>query len=162
MEDVATNLKVISHSKSLPRFFVSTGIANLDGLLGQLSQASYPCLVAESGPDKRLLENLSDNPMFQPFYTFFILYQAEPGNADAIREARDKAESDANLIIGKMLNDRINSGSTDNEEGLARLDTNSFRVQGVGPLGDSAHGVMVSFTLNEAAELYYDDDDWHY
>jgi hypothetical protein len=156
MEDIATSLKLISHSSTNPRFFKSVGLASMDGLLNNVSRANYPCIVAERGPDKRLIDNTSDNLIFQPYFTFFVLYAAEPGNDESIRTARDNAEHVANLILGRMLNFR----STDDHEGLEMLDENSIRVLGVGPLADFAHGVMVTFTIKEAAELYYDDDDW--
>lgn len=156
MEAIATNLKDISHSPSRPRFFMSVGLSSMDGLLNSLTRADYPCIVAEKGPDKRLLDNLSDNRMYQPFFTTFILLKAEPGNDKSIRLARDGAEAIAEKIVGKMLKDSVSEAN-----GLALLDEPSIRIQGVGPLGDNAHGVMLSFTLRQAAKFYYDTDDWY-
>lgn len=155
MEDCATRYKRIGHSPNNPRSFISLGLIGLDGLLGNLAKASYPCLIAERSPDKRLADNLSDCFKWQSFFSFFILYQAEPGNASSIRKARDNAELDANQIVSRLCWDVANG-----EFGHSVLDTNSIRIQGVGPLGDFAHGVMVSFSIAEFANLQIADDDW--
>lgn len=156
MEAIATNIKDISHSPTRPRFFISLGLSGVDGLLNSLTRADYPCLVAEKGPDKRLLDNLSDNRMYQPFFSAFVLLKAEPGNEQSARQARDAAEVIAEKIIGKMLKDSVNQ-----QNGLDVLNEGSIRIQGVGPLGDNAHGVMFSFTIKQPAKFYYDTDDWH-
>jgi len=156
MEAVATNLKAINHSADHPRFFISVGLASMDGLLNSLTRADYPCLVAEKGPDKRLIDNLSDNRMYQPFFTSFILLKTEPGNDQSVRQARDSAEEIAEKVVGKMLHDSVH-----NANGLALLDEASIRISGVGPLGDAAHGVMLSFTIRQPVKFYYDTDDWH-
>lgn len=156
MEAIATNLKAISHSESQPRFFISLGLSAVDGLLNSLTRAHYPCIVAEKGPDKRLLDNLSDNRVYQPFFSAFVLVKAEAGNEQSARQARDAAEVIAEKIVGKMLKDSINQ-----QNGLDVLNEASIRIQGVGPLGDNAHGVMLSFTIKQPAKFYYDTDDWH-
>jgi hypothetical protein len=156
MEDVATNLRDISHSPDNPRFFISVGMVSMDGLLNSLTRADYPCLVAEKGPDKRLIDNLSDNKMYQPFFTLFILLKTEPGNDQSVRQARDNAEIIAEKIVGKLLYNSVRG-----QKGLSLLDEPSIRIQGVGPLGDNAHGVMLSFTIRQSAKFYYDADDWY-
>lgn len=155
-EDCATRYKRISHSPQKPRFFISLGLASMDGLINNLSSANYPCIIAEKGPDKRLRDNRSDNMMWQPFFSFLVLYPTEPGNEASVRTARDTAEADANRIISRMVME-----ARSNLKGLALLNEESIHVQGVGPLGDCAHGAMVTFTLLESANLIFNNDDWH-
>jgi len=153
-EDIATNLRDIAHTDSKPRFFKSTGLASLDGLMANISSANFPCMVAEDGKDQRMEDNNSDNPMYRPFFTWFFLFQANAGNDKEIMEARDKAMETAKKAVSRLYYDHINAYN-----GLELLLPNSISFQGVGPLGDMGHGVMVTFTLREAA-MVFDTDDW--
>ena len=155
MEQVATFCRDIAHSKIRPRFFKSTGLANLDGLIARLNSAYYPCLVAEDNSDERFTDNLSDNVLSLPFYSFFILLKANPGNDDEIFAARNNAKIIAKKVISRMANDGINS-----KFGLELLEYNSIRFLGVGPIGDSGYGVMASFTLKQHANCSYVKSDW--
>lgn len=155
MQEVAEKQRSIGHSASCEKFFKSTGIANMDGLLASLNDAQYPCLVAEYGPDKRLTDNVSDNPLQQPFHTFFIVTKATAGSATEIAQARETCEAIADKVIAKMNSDRLN-----NLNGLHLFNIGSVRIFGIGPVGDSAHGVMVTFTTVDAAQLTHNPDDW--
>jgi hypothetical protein len=157
MESIAENLRDIAHSTAKPRFFKSTGLASLDGLLANLSVANLPCLIAEDGCDERLSDNQSDNILGHPFYTFYILYKASPGNDTEIMEGRSKAKATAKKVLSRMRRD---AHEPNLELGIDILDLSSVRIQGVGPLGDSGYGVMVTFTMQQDADIVYDTNDW--
>jgi hypothetical protein len=157
MESIAENLRDIAHSTAKPRFFKSTGLASLDGLMANLSVANLPCLIAEDGCDERLSDNSSDSIRSLPFYTFYILYQASPGNDTEIMEARSNARATANKVLSRMLRD---ANVPNFDLGIDIMDFSSVRMQGVGPLGDNGYGVMVTFTLQQEADIDYDTNDW--
>lgn len=156
MEEVASTLKDIFHKPNKKRFFISTGLVSMDGIMANLPSANLPCLIAENNSDERLSDSISDNIISIPFYTFYILYAASPGNDQKIMEARLKAKLTAKKVISKMLYKRL-----DPDLGLNLVDYNSIRILGVGPIADSAHGVMVTFSLIEPAKLIYNPEDWN-
>jgi hypothetical protein len=153
-EDIATNLRDIGHTTKKPRFFKSTGLASLDGIVANLATVNFPCMVAEDGKDQRMEDNDSDNPMYRPFYTWFFLYQASISNDKEIMEARDKAMETARKAVSRIYSDHINAAN-----GLELLQPNTINFQGVGPLGDLGHGVMVTFTLRQEA-MPFNPNDW--
>lgn len=152
---IAINLATIAHSEKKPRFFISAGLSSLDGIVSNISTANLPCIVAEDNCDERITDNLSDNPIGVPFYSLYVLFPASPGNDIETVEARHKARIEAKKIISRIYSDYLNSN-----HGLNLLDPNSIRMQGVGPLGDYAHGVMVTFTLQQAANIVFNPDEW--
>lgn len=154
-KDIAENLKTIAHTKGKPRFFISTGLAALDGLVAHSASANLPCIVAEDGCDERIYDNTGDNPISIPFYTIYVLFKASPGNDSEVMGARKNARVEAKKIVARMYSDYLNQLN-----GLALLDPNSIRLQGVGPLGDFGHGVMITFTLQQAAGITYNPNDW--
>jgi len=153
-EDIATNLRDIAHTPKKPRFFKSAGLASLDGIIANLASVNFPCMIAEDGKDQRFEDNDSDNPLYRPFFTWFFLYQANVSNDKEIMEARDMALETAKKAVSRLYSDHINATN-----GLELLLPNSISVQGVGPLGDLGHGVMVTFALREAA-MPFNPDDW--
>lgn len=159
MESIAEQLRDIAHTSKRQRFFKSTGIASLEGVFANLNNLNFPCIIAEDNCDSRLNDNLSDSIREFPFFTFYVLYQASAGNDDEILEARKQARSTANKILSRMLRD-ANSEEIGNELGIRIMDFSSVRMQGVGPLGDNGHGVMVTFTLQQEAPIDYNTNDW--
>jgi hypothetical protein len=156
MEEVASTLKDLLHTQKKKRFFISTGLMSMEGIMANLPTASLPCLIAEDNSEERLSDNISDNILSHPFYTFYILYPAPPGNDQKIMEARQNARITAKKVLSRMLNKKF-----DPELGLDMVDYNSIRILGVGPIADNAHGVMVTFTLVQPAEINYNPEDWN-
>lgn len=157
MLSIAENLRDIAHTDKKPRFFMSTGLASLEGILNNINIVNLPCLIAEDNCDLRLSDNLSDGIMALPFYTFYILYPASHGNDAEILEARAKAKVTASKVLARMLRD---AHEPDLELGLDIMDFSSVRMQGIGPLGDNGHGVMVTFTIGQEADMVYDTNNW--
>jgi hypothetical protein len=79
MEDVATYLKDIAHIPSKPRYFKSTGLASLDGLLANIGVAKLPALIAEDQCDLNLIDNTSDNILARPLLRFLRAIPRQPG-----------------------------------------------------------------------------------
>lgn len=154
MTIMAKNHRAIAHSEQTPRFFVASGLFSIDGLLNSLTNAQYPCIVAEVGPDIRVDDNTSDNTMFRPFYTVNVLFQAEAGNSLSVLKARDRAKRVAQQIAVNMILDAHNRMN-----GLDLLNAESIRISGIGPLADSAHGVSLTFTLREHIGEY-ESEEW--
>jgi hypothetical protein len=155
MEDVATKLVDILHTPTKPRYFKSTGLASLDGLLANIGKAVLPALVAEDQCDLNLIDNTSDNILARPYYAFYVLYPASPNDDNKIFDARKKALATAKKVVAKMRND-YRYGNY----GLINLEVGSFRFMGVGPLGDCGYGVMVTFTIIEDSDTAYNETDW--
>jgi len=155
MEDAATKLKAIAHNSNAPRFFKSTGLASLDELLSRIGSVRLPALISEDGSDQVITDNGSDNPLAKPYYTFYIIYPAKAADDSTIFTARSNALATAKKVISRMR-----THSRDLQYGLKDLDFNTIRIMGVGPIGDNGHGVMVTFTLWEPADIYYNATDW--
>ena len=155
MESIAANLKVIAHSRNNQRFFKSTGLASLDGLIARIGCAKLPAIVAEDQSDQNIIDNTSDNILAKPYYTFYVLYPAKAGNDDSIFEARKNGLKTAKKIISRMRKD-----AREQVYGLKDLNVGSFKIMGIGPIGDQGHGVQVTFTLIEDSDTYYNESDW--
>ena len=155
LETTAAKLKDIAHTQEKQRFFVSTGVSNLEGLIQRISSAYLPLIVAEDNSDERFIDLLDDNILALPIYTFYVLYAASPGNDTQIMLARRNGKITAKKVISRMLKLRHHE-----DLGLDLVDYNSFRFLGVGPLGDAAHGVMVTFSLKQQAGIFYNPEDW--
>jgi len=155
MEAIATILKDIAHTSDELRFFKSTSLASMDGLLAHIGVAKLPALIAEDQSDSGFIDNTSNNILDRAFYSFYVLYPASPGDDSKIFEARDNAKATAKKIISKMRKD-----AAEWNYGLKDLEVSSFRFMGIGPLGDCGYGVMVSFTIIEDSDTDYNDDDW--
>ena len=156
MEAVASSLNVLLHKPNKKRFFISTGLVSMEGIIANLPSAHLPCLIAEDNSEERISDNISDNLLSMPFYTFYILYAAPPGNDLKILEARQNAKNTAKKVLSKMLHNRL-----DADLGLDLVDYNSIRILGVGPIADNAHGVMVSFSLIQPSGITYNPEDWN-
>jgi hypothetical protein len=161
MQAIAENIRDIAHTPKKPRFFTSTGISSLEGVFSNLNSLTFPCLIAEDNCDSRLADNLSDSIREHPFFTFYVLYQASAGNDEEILKARSDAKTTARKILSRMLRDaKYLDWDHEMSVGLRIMDFSSVRIQGVGPLGDTGHGVMVTFTLQQEADIDYDTNDW--
>lgn len=162
MEDVATNLKAISHSASNKRFFKVSGIDKLEELLMGLTKVKDNILVIEDNLEGKYGENatsLLDNM----YYTFYTATWARSDDAAAIAQAKVTAKSLKKKILAKMSRDkRLDQQGVKQDKGLRNFDRASVYYRAIGPLANGFYGVMVNFIIAENPELTYNVSDWNY
>ena len=154
IEELAKQHVEILHTAAKPRFFRSNGLASLDGLLANISSVRLPAFVAEDGKDSRLADNLSDNIIEHSVYTVYVLFPAKADEA-SVTAARVKAKAVAEDIVSVLRLNQVNGTN-----GLDLFDFNTVRMQGIGPLGDNAHGVMLSYVVPAGAAVVFDPTRW--
>ena len=156
MLDCATRLKDIQHTAESPKFFKISGLAGLEGYLQQLTEAQYPALLVHDNQDGSLGDqNRSDNFLDNPYYVFYVVARPEYGNADSSETIKKQCKAIALKIIGRMRRDKRNLAN-----GLQFLNFGNIPYQTIGPLGDGAYGIMVSFTVTDQLGSIYNANDW--
>jgi hypothetical protein len=156
MQACATNLKDIGHSESSKKFFRISGLAQLDEVLGNLSDIAFPAILVHDNTEGSIADrSISDNYLDSPYFTFYIIDHVEYGNYQAQEEAKANCKAIGMKILAKMLRDK-NRGNF----GLTFLQFSNIPYQSIGPIGDNCYGVMFSFSVPDAADLIYNADDW--
>lgn len=155
MEAIAGNLKDIAHSRNHIAFAEASTISMFEGL-GELSTTvNFPCLVVIDDMASRLTDDRSDNLLDIPFYQFAILKQADINDSASHRKAREDAKKIAKKILSKIFKDK-----REYKNGLNNIQRDGISFAAIGPVGDGAYGCLVTFTLQEPAEIKYNANDW--
>ena len=156
MEDCAVRLKDILHTADNPRFFRISGISQLEELLANLPDASWPALMVENNMEGRFSDpGPSDNFLDMPYYTFYVIGKAPFNDFDVIQEVKENTKEIAEKIIARMLHDRRNY-----RNGLVMLRFDNVPYQNIGPIGDQCYGTMISFTVINNCNSQYIQADW--
>jgi hypothetical protein len=152
----AEQLKEIGHSESEKRFFRITGLTQLEELIFNLSEASYPAVMVENNQNGNLTDKCpSDNVVDIPYYSFMIIDKAEFNNHDLVESVKENCKALGLKIISRLIRDKRNM-----QNGLVFLDVSSISYSTFGPIGDNTYGVSFSFTVPWQADITYDPDDW--
>jgi hypothetical protein len=141
-EMLATRLKPIGHTTNERRFFRATEQDSPEELATRISAAQGTILVAIDGADSSFSMPNSDLLVEKPAYSLLLLSQTESDNTDSIFAAQQSCRQIAKEIIAKMLEDALKYLN-----GLEFVDGNSFKVGGIGPVGDNFYGVNMSYTF---------------
>ena len=156
MLDCATRLKDILHTDANPKFFKISGLAGLEEYMQRLSEAQYPAILVHDNQDGNLGDqNRSDNFLDNPYYVFYVVGRPEFGNADSSESIKKQCKEIALKIISRMRRDKRNLVN-----GLSFLNFANIPYQTIGPIGDGAYGIMVSFTVTNQLGSIFNPDDW--
>lgn len=156
MLDCATRLKDIQHTEANPKFFKISGLAGLEEYMQRLSEAQYPAIMVHDNQDGNMGDQgRSDNFLDNPYYVFYVVARPEFGNAGSSEAIKKQCKAIALKIIGRMRRDKRSYAN-----GLQFLNFASIPYQTIGPVGDGAYGIMVSFTVTDQLGSTYNADDW--
>lgn len=156
MRDCATRLKDIGHTEETPKFFRISGLAQLDEVLGNLSDMGFPALLVHDNTEGIIADRAtSDNYLDSPYYVFYVVEHVEYGNYEKQEEAKETCKAIGLKILARMLRDKKRGNL-----GLTFLQFSNIPYQSIGPVGDNCHGVMFSFSVADTANLIYDTNDW--
>jgi len=137
-------------------FFQSPNSDTLQAISNRLSQIDYPVLVAIDGKDADFTDNGAEVLLKKPQYFFMFLKPvADSENPEEIMAAQEECETYAGQAIARMMEDCRNYTN-----GLTELDTNSFMVRSIGPLGDKLYGVILGFNTEAGAEYKINNAFW--
>jgi hypothetical protein len=156
MRDCAVRLKGFGHSDSQQRFFRITGLTQLEELLFNLPDASFPALMVENNQNGTLTDRSpSDNYVDIPYYSFMVAAKADFNDHDQIEAAKVLCKSLGLKIISRMVHDKRRMAV-----GLTFLNVSGIAYNTFGPVADKIYGVSFSFTVPDLAEINYDPLHW--
>jgi len=156
MRDCAVRLKSIGHSVQSPKFFRISGLMQLDEVLSNLSEMSFPALLVHNNTDGTIADRgVSDNYVDSPYYVFYLVGHVEHGNHQQQEEVKARCKLIGMKILARMLRDKYRGN-----HGLTFLQFNNIPYQSIGPVGDNCYGVMFSFSVPDSANLVYSENDW--
>jgi hypothetical protein len=152
----AEELKDIRHDETNKRFFRITGLTQLEELLFNLSDASYPALMVVNNQDGNLADKSpSDNVVDIPYYSFMVIDKADFNDHDQVESVKENCKALGLKIISRMIRDKRNM-----KNGLVFLDVSSISYSTFGPIADNTYGVSFSFTVPWQADITYNTSDW--
>jgi hypothetical protein len=157
MRDCAEKLNSIGHTEETPRFFRISGLLQLDELLGNISNISFPALLVHDNTEGLIADrSVSDNYLDSPYLVFYVIQHVPYADYDAQQEAKADCKTIGLKILARMLRDKKHG-----LHGLTFMQFNNIPYQNIGPIGDNCHGVMFSFSVPDTANLIYNADDWN-
>ena len=156
MRDCAVRLKGIGHSDLHQRFFRITGLTQLEELLFNLPDASFPALMVENNQNGMLTDrSASDNYVDIPYYSFMVAAKADFNDSDGIQLAKKLCKSLGVKIISRMVHDKRSMA-----RGLSFMNVSGITYTTFGPVADNIYGVSFSFTVPDLSEISYNLLDW--
>lgn len=156
MRDCAVRLKGIGHSDLQHRFFRITGLTQLEELLFNLPDASFPALMVENNQNGMLTDrSASDNYVDIPYYSFMVAAKADFNDHDQIQQVKVQCKSLGLKIISRLVHDKRKMIN-----GLTFLSVSSITYTTFGPVADKIYGVSFSFTVPDNSEISYTASDW--
>ena len=155
-EMLASKLKAIKHTKEDVHFFRATEQTRYEDLVDSMSSAHGTILIALNGAVSDFLWVDSDSLMERPQYSFCVLKNTVSDDTDTIFLAQSECKEIAMQIIARMLRD---SDSYKNN-GLNLINKNSFKIEGIGPVGDNFYGVELSFSFDQGTDFRIDTTMW--
>lgn len=152
----AEQLKEIRHTEEERKFFRITGLSQLEELLFNLPDATFPAMMVDNNQNGNLTDKSpSDNVVDIPYYSFMIIDKAEFNDHDLVEAAKENCKALGLKIISRMIRDKRTM-----QNGLVFLDVSSISYTTFGPIGDNTYGVSFSFTVPWQADVSYDSNDW--
>lgn len=156
MRNCAINLKDIGHTDDAPKFFRISGLIQLEEVLGNLSEITFPALLVHDNAEGTIGDrNISDNYLDTPYYIFYVVKHAAYGKYEDQEKAKADCKKIGLKILAKMLRDKKRGNN-----GLTFLQYSNIPYQSIGPIGDNCYGVMFSFSVSDSATLIYSVNDW--
>jgi len=155
MKSLAVSLKELLHTEEKPHFNRVTSLAALEELLANSRKIEGAQLVVLDKISGRLDDTSNtDNLLDRRVFTFYVFKNVLHGDYDAHETAIRDCLSIARKIESRMFYDKRQGLN-----GLRLLDR-SFYYDTIGPFAQGYFGVMVNFSLTDAAGIVYSPDDW--
>lgn len=153
-EQLATQLKAISHTEKDPHFFPAIEEEEFTSLENQISSQKGMTLIAIDGSNADY-QWQSENMTERPQYFFILVTNTNSNCTETIHQAQKSARLIAQQIIARMIND-----CSKYQYGLSTLDLNSIIIRGVGPLLDNFYGVLLGFNILNSFNYELNPDYW--
>lgn len=166
MAECAEKLKAIRHTSDRPRFFIVSSIANLEGLLANLTTgASFPAIIIHDSHEGHIGDtSASQNFIDHPDYTFYVVDKVlKINDTDQMEQVKRACKTYGFQIIGRMLKHKkeaLRSSLADDPYGLQLFDKRDIAYQTIGPIGNNCYGVMFFITVPTEANITYNESDW--
>lgn len=159
MRGLAESLKEIQHTEDAPRFHRITNLSLLEEAISNMRRIEGVQLIVEDVLEGDFIYN-GNTLIDRPVYRFYLVKNAVRQDFDSKEQVKRECKLIAKKIIGRLFHDQYSDESYTTTHGLNKLDRSSFAYFSIGPILDLFYGVEVSFSLNEAAGIKYNAEDW--
>ncbi len=155
-KNIAETLKEIQSTATDNHFHRIIALQEMDELLANSRNINGFQLVVLDKISGRLNDNSkSDNLLDRRFHTYFIIKKVEHGNFNEHQTVNQQCIDISRKIMSKLFIDKRNV-----QNNLLNLDRSSFYYDSIGPIAHGYFGVMCNFSLDNAAGIAYNSDDW--
>ena len=155
MRNIAVSLKELSHTDTDKHFQRVTSLAALEEFLANSRSINGFQLVAVDKISGRLNDDShSDNLMDRRMFSFYLFKNVRHGHFDEHENAIKECKAVVNKIESRMFYDKNTAAN-----GLQNLNR-SFYYDSIGPFAQGWYGLMVTFTVADAAGITYNPNDW--
>lgn len=137
------------------RYYKATEQTDMQEFTKQMSEARDIILIAVDGSESSFSFPNSDSLLEYPKYSFAVLSQTDSSEVHTLLNAQKKCKRIAEQIIAKMLQDSKKSTA-----GLQFVDGGSFKIAGMGPIGDNFYGVLLTFSFSHGISYVLDKSMW--
>ncbi len=137
------------------RYYKATEQTEMQELSVQLSEAKDTILIAVDGAESSFSFPNSDSLLEYPKYSFAIVSQTDSSDVQTVLNAQNKCKEFAKQIIAKMLQDAIKY-----KNGLEFVDGGSFKIAGMGPVGDNFYGVLLTISFSQGISYCLNKSMW--
>ena len=162
MEDVAKKHRQIKHTLTQPKFFRCSGIANVEELLSNLTNANGIILMADINLGGTVIgntESFTDIPVF----TYHVMMQAAFNDMQLQDEAKKTCKTIGMNILAKLKYDRHQDNFSNGTSGLRALDLSRIPYDTIGPIANGWYGCMFTFRIHQKASdsgMVYNAEDY--
>lgn len=150
-EQLAKQLKVVSHTSEKPRFFTAFGLEDLYSLNDKLSSVTGTILIAVDGCESTSEGNVADSLSDEMTYSFIVACNTNADRPETINQAAANCRQIAKQIRNRLFHDPV----------LKHTISRNTSINGIGPIGDNFYGVALFFTLQVSEEFFIDHSYWH-
>jgi len=153
--------KLIRHSETDKRFYIISGVNQLEELLSN-PKTRYPVVLVNDDDSGRLMDNQGDSVWDKRPYSFYVFDNFK--NIMDIKERNQKKSICRSIgfdMISKMMLDKKNEmKGLVKGTGLRNLDISSITYFMVGPLLDNLIGMEFFFAIDEKPNLKFNPEQW--
>jgi hypothetical protein len=156
MLDIAVRLIELQHSDDDKHYSRVSSLPGMEEYLSNMTfNSGWQLIVVDNRTGQFDDGSFSDNLIDRQLYSFYLVKSVETNDFDAREELIKEAETILKKILSKFFYDKRNS-----LYGLLDLQRSSITYDTIGPIGNDCHGLMVHFTLLNASDIAYSENDW--
>ena len=156
-EMLAGKLRQIVESKDSKKYYTCSESENLFDFMRRLSSVRGMVMIALDGSNSDYEMNKGDVLFEIPQYFFLFLQSAKTDVPADILEKQKECKRICEQVQAYMLQEMKNPLKTTS---LKQLQTDSFTIRGVGPLGDNFYGALLGFNLKLGINYQIDSEYW--